>query len=931
MELRFQFRILGPLEVWADGAQMRLRGPRQERALAALLLDAGRVVTVDHLVDAVWDDPPSTARRQIQDLVTGLRRSLAGAGAADGVIATKRAGYLLSVAPEEFDAHQFEHLTAVARGAPDPEAAARVLRDALTVVRGPVLAGISSRALEPSIAQWNERLLVAREDLLEHELMLGQHHRVLGELTAQVARHPWRDRSVRMLMLALHRSGRDPEALATYQEFRIRLVEEAGLDPSTELQQLHQAILRGGADAAGPAPEASVSAPETSVPAQLPLDVHGFVGRSRELVRLDAIAALAGEQPTATIIAAVGGTAGVGKTALAVHWAHRVAGRFPDGQLHVNLRGFNPGGTVTPAEAVRGFLDALHVPAERIPIDFDAQVGLYRSLLADRRMLVLLDNARDVDQVRPLLPGAPGCVVVVTSRNQLADLVAAECAHPVVLDLLTEDEAWEFVTRRLGHGRAVAEPESVGDIIASSARLPLALAVVTARAAIRPGFPLAAVADQLRQARGRLDAVAGDSPCTDLRAVLSWSYEALGADTARLFRLLGLHPGPDIAVAAAASLAGVPPDEARALLSGLSRANLIIERTPGRYAFHDLLRAYASDLMETTDAADERHAAHQRLLDHYLHTAHAATLLVRPSRRPLRLDRPSPGTTVVTPADRPESLAWFAAEHAALLAVIERTADSGWEGYAWRLAWSMQDVLDWRGRWRDLATAQRNALAAAVRCGDRLGQAHAHNGLARAALRLGQIVEANKHIRAAGAHFGSVGDTHSQAVVARNLAVVLDGQGRTREALHQAILALESYPDLEPAERANALNAVGWIHAKLGNWHETVAYCEQALSLQRGVVDKTGEGYIWDSLGYAYHHLGDLDRAATCYQQAVRRYRDLANRHLEAKTLIRVGDVHQAAGDADAARRSWRAALDIVDELDHADADAVRAKLNLTH
>jgi NB-ARC domain/Bacterial transcriptional activator domain len=439
-------------------------------------------------------------------------------------------------------------------------------------------------------------------------------------------------------MRALHVAGRSAEALERYAATRQLLAEELGTDPGPQLQRLHQSILRG--DVLTPS-ATTTRAPV--VPAQLPFGVAGFTGRIDQLARLDTLLRELAHGPTAVVISAVSGTAGVGKTALAVHWAHRVADRFPDGQLYVNLRGFDAGGQVMdPAEAVRRFLDALGVPAERIPVDLDAQAALYRSLLAGRRMLVVLDNARTTAQVRPLLPGARTCLVLVTSRNQLSGLVAADGAHPIILDLLTLDEAWELLARRLGSDRTTAEPDAVAEIITACARLPLALAIVGARAATHPHLPLHTLAGELRDSGDRLGTLTTDDPTTDVRAVFSWSYHALTPDAARLFRLLGLHPGPDISIAATASLAALSLPQVRVLLAELAGANLLVERTPNRYSLHDLLRAYAGDLAHTHDSDQQRHATTHRMLDHYLHTAHTAARQLYPARDPLPITPPQP-------------------------------------------------------------------------------------------------------------------------------------------------------------------------------------------------------------------------------------------------------------------------------------------------
>ena len=461
------------------------------------------------------------------------------------------------------------------------------------------------------------------------------------------AEYPLDEQVHAQLMVALYRTGRQADALSVYRRLRRTLAEELGIDPGQALRELETAILRQDPSLDTPAPAIALrpAAPAALVPAQLPPTVAAFAGRSTELASLDAILPRQGQggpgQDAAVVISVIAGTAGVGKTALAVHWAHRVAARFPDGQLYVNLRGFDPcGPAADPAQALRGFLDAFALPPERIPASLDAQMALYRSLLAGKRVLVVLDNARDAEQVRPLLPGSPGCLAIVTSRNHLTGLIATQGAHPLDLDLLTPAEARELLARRLGTGRAGGEPEAVDEIIAGCAGLPLALTIAAARAATSPGFPLDVFAAELREASRVLDPFDAGDVATDVRAVFSWSYRALSPDAARLFRLLSLHPGPDITVTAAASLAGIPAARARALLAELTRGHLLAEPRPGQYAFHDLLRAYATEQTHAHDDDDARRSAAGRVLDHCLHAAHAAATLIDPYFAPV-----SPATT----------------------------------------------------------------------------------------------------------------------------------------------------------------------------------------------------------------------------------------------------------------------------------------------
>jgi tetratricopeptide (TPR) repeat protein len=666
-----------------------------------------------------------------------------------------------------------------------------------------------------------------------------------------------------------------------------------------------------------------------NVPRQLPAAATHFAGRSTELAALTGLMREHSGAGGTVVISAIGGMAGVGKTALALYWAHQVAHRFPEGQLYVNLRGFDLSGTIMdPAEAIRRFLAAIGVHPQRIPADPDAQAALYRSELAGRRMLIVLDNARTTAQVRPLLPGAPGCLVLVTSRHQLSGLVAADGAHPITLDLLTPDEAREMLVRRLGPDRTAAEPDTVDQLITACARLPLALAIVAARAATHPHLPLHTLARELRDAGARLDALITDDPHTDVRAVFSWSYRTLTSDAARLFRLLGLHPGPVLSVPAAASLTALTQATVRPMLAELSHAHLITEHTPGRFAFHDLLRAYATELAHTTDPAAQRRAAVHRTLDHYLHTAHAATQLLYPYRDPITLALAHAGVTQEDLADQGQALAWLTAEHPVLLAAIRQAADHGFDIHTWQLAWTLDTFFARQGHRHDWAAAQHIALDAARRSADRIGQAHAHQGLARAYTRLGRYDDAYAHYREALNLFGELGDRTGQARTHRNLGFVLGLQGRHAEALDHAQQSLDLFrTDGHRAGQAHALNSVGWYYAQLGDHRQALAHCQRALTLHQEIGDRDGEAAAWDSLGYANHHLGLHQQAVLCYLRAIDLIREIGGRYSEADVLSHLGDTHHAAGSPEAARVAWQQALIILDDLDHPDAEEVRNKL----
>jgi tetratricopeptide (TPR) repeat protein len=648
------------------------------------------------------------------------------------------------------------------------------------------------------------------------------------------------------------------------------------------------------------------SRPDTAVPRQLPPVAPHFVGRSAEL---DAVTRAAGP-------VLVTGMAGVGKTTLAVAWAHRSARLFPDGQLYVNLRGFDPSGTaVTPEQAVRGFLDALAVPA--VPAGFAAQVGLYRSLLAGRRMLVLLDNASDGEQVRALLPGAPGCRVLVTSRVELTGLVAADGAYPLMLDVLPERDARQLLAHRLGRARVAAEPAAVDRLVAACGRLPMALAIVAARGATRPDFALTAIAEE---ADGRLGAFQVGDESVDMRGVFSWSYRALSAPAARLFRLLGLHPGPDAAGPALASLAGFPVGAAGPLLAELVRANLVTEPEPGRYGLHDLLRAYAMELVE---AEPERDAARRRALDHYAHTGYAAALLVSPARSPVALPPVEPGVTPEPLADRDAALRWFTAERAVILAAAGRE-----EPHAWLLGWDVADFLELRGHLPDWVTVQGHAVAAARRLGDREILARSLLILGNAYWRAGRHEDAVPPYREAHDLFADLGDVVWQARAVNGLGGLLEQQGRFVEALPYARRGLALYRAAGDAEGlARSYNSLGWLHCRLGEYGQAVEHCRRALARYREMGSGPGQAATWDSLGYAEHGRRRYARAVFCYRQALALLRAHGDRYHEGETLGRLGDTHEAAGSRAAARDAWRQALAVLDECDHPGAAEVRARL----
>ncbi|GAA2361374.1 hypothetical protein Cme02nite_39150 [Catellatospora methionotrophica] len=671
------------------------------------------------------------------------------------------------------------------------------------------------------------------------------------------------------------------------------------------------------AQTAEPEPEAEQ---EPMRPRGLPPGGRHFIGREAELAALTAA--------EGTVI--VTGPPGIGKTSLAVHWAHRAADRFPDGQLYVDLRGFGPSEAVLTADgATRGFLEALGVAPDRIPASPDAQLALYRSLLTDRRVLVVLDNARDTEQVRPLLPSGPGCLAVVTSRSRLAGVVVAQAAQVLHLDPLSAQESADLLAARIGQQRLRAEPDAADGIVRACARLPLALSVAASRVALQPALSLAELVRELCVEPGELEALRTGDESTDVRAVFSWSYRTLDPHTARLLRLLGLTSGCDLAPAAASSLAAVPLCTTRRALAELSDAGLLSEHRPGRYLMHDLVRAYARELAHDTDSAAEREQAVRRLLDHYLHTAHRAAVLLHPPFSDIAPDPPGDGATALDLADGAAAQAWFDAEHAVLLAETSRACASGFGRHAWQLTWALSGYLDRRAMWACWHEVQELVLSTAERDADLPGQAHGHRDLARVFSRLGRHDESHGRLRRALDGFTALGDADGLAQTHLNLGQTLERAQRHPEALEHSRRALELFTTSgNTAGEAYSLNAVGWQLGLLGDHGRAVAYCRRALERLEQVADPQGVADTLDSLGYAYHHLGDLPAAIASYEQALAMFRADGDRFGVACTLQNLAESRLAAGEAAAAREALREAWGILDRIGHASADAVRARLD---
>ncbi|QXE39160.1 tetratricopeptide repeat protein [Streptomyces sp. GMY02] len=932
--------MLGPVRAWRGSEQIRLGSPQQRTVLAVLLLAEGAPVPRSALIEALWGPAgePASAPSIVRTYIHHLRRALEPAGyAAASVIRSVGDGYQLGVQADATDLGAFRQLLAraeQARHAGDTRAAAKHLREALGLWEGPALADVRGDYAQVHQHRLGELRLAAHASVLTAELDLGAQENVAAELTELIARHPLDERFRALSMLALYRSGRQAAALETYRETQALLADELGVDPGQSLQTLYQRILRADSELLGsPAPLKPAPVRTHPLPAQLPPDLTAFVGRESELAGTEEFSV-----GSTVVVSAIAGMAGVGKTTFAVHWARQVAHRFPDGQLYLNLRGFDPNSAPMPVEhALRFFLESLGADPHGLPHDVDALTSRYRTLLSGQRVLVLLDNAHNAAQVRPLLPGAPGCLVIVTSRNQLSGLVAVDGAVPLNLDVLPPAEARALLARRLGERRVATEPEAVEEIIARCGRLPLALAVIAARAALRPSFSLAAVAEGLRAGASGLDAFQDGDDAADVRAVFSWSYRALPAEAGRLLRLLALHPGPDISLPAAASLAGRPAARTNQLLLHLTEAHLLNESAPGRYVFHDLVRAYAGELAEAVDPPEEVRAARNRMFDHYLHTAYDACALASPGRPLISLPPPAEGVRVEElNGDPVRAKAWFATELMVLLAVTEEAGRHQHDVHTWQLAWSMANYLHGRGLWQEEEVVHRSAMDAARRLGDPTAQAYAHRGLSTAKTGQGDLEEALAHAHRAVELFNEFSDEAVRAESYRRLEETAERSGDLDTALNsarQALALLREVTSRDDSKRhrvamASALNALGWELTQLDRHQEALEHCREALALCEELDDHVNAANTWDSIAYAHHCLGRYDEAIAEYRNAIALDRAHGSPPWYAvETLERLGDSYVSAGDLDSARAVWAEALDTMQTLGHSNAQQVSTKL----
>ncbi|MFF0865748.1 BTAD domain-containing putative transcriptional regulator [Nonomuraea sp. NPDC003560] len=929
--------LLGAVRAWRGRQEIPLGPPRQRAALALLALDAGRLVSVNRLIEGLWGErPPAGARNLVQGYVSRLRPLLAATGV---TIAYRPRGYQLGLDPGQVDVHEFRTAVTRARAGETAERQATGLRRALALWRGEPLTGVSGGELLDRLRDaLAEERLGAVEECLDAEVRAGRAAVLVPELIALVAEHPFREGLVGLLMLALCRAGRRVDALERYERTRRRLTEELGLDPGPELRQLHQRILRGNVPPIRPA-----DSRETVTPAQLPPAPGQFTGRTAQLRLLDLLTAdgdapakdgdppardsdplAAGGDPAAggAAISVLTGAGGSGKTALALHWAHRNRHRFPDGQLYVDLRGHSAERPLLPIEALGRFLRGLGLPAERVPGTVEEASAAYRSLLADRRVLVVLDNAGSEEQVRPLLPGGRRCATVITSRDRLDGLVARDGAIPVPLGVLSTGEAVTLFGGILGGERLAAERDAALDLARACGRLPLALRIAAAGILGRPGGDaVGGIAGQVRRLTGtRLSALAvtGD-PHAAVRGAFDLSYHRLDPAARRLFRLLALAPGPTFTAGAAGALAGTVPAEADRLLSGLAAAHLVEEPEPGRYTFHDLMREYARERVLAEESAPGRARALDALMAWYLRMVREAGDVAYPHL--LRAPADGSGRPAAFPAAFPgaaAALAWLDAERANLVAAVRNAPD---RPHAWRLIDAMNGYLDLTGGQPGWTDVLRDARRAARAAGDHLGQAAVGHCLAATRWRAAELTEAVAELRGAFTAAELAGWPEGKLAALAALGVVHLQQGRLGAARRLLALAVDG------SRRSSRVGAaplvdLGLALTQMGRLDAAEERLSEAVSLCRDRGLPATEAAALASLGTVLRLTGRLGEAIRCLT-AARGLGAAIGERSQADLCRELADVHLDAGRrADAlgyAEEALRRALAVGDpklELD---------------
>ena len=929
------FRILGPVEVWTGQDRAKIGAGKQRSVLATLLLRPGEVVSTDALIDQVWPDkPPARAANLVSVYVYHLRRLI---GDVEGrVLVTRAPGYQVVLRAGELDADQFARLVSTGRrmlAEGEPGRAVDLLDEAIGLWRGRALADV---AATPLVAAEADRLEESRVEALElradASLACGRAAEVVPEMRRLVADYPLREKLWALLIRALYGAGRQAEALEVYEQARNRISDELGVDPGAELRQLYHQIL----DADGEQPVTLLAAVDpgpvhvpSPVPAQLPADIRDFTGRSGQVEQLQEMLAAGDEDsPGAVRVVLVVGSGGLGKTALAVHAAHLLASRFPDGQLYANLLGATQ--PVAAAEVLARFLRDLGMDGHRIPLGEEERAAHFRTRLAGKRVLIVLDDARDATQVAPLLPGSASCSVLVTARGMLPELVGSEV---IDLDVLPRPEARVLFGVVAGEERAAAEPAATDAVLKACAGLPLAIRIAGARLARRGGGTVRALADRLSDERRRLDELRMGNLA--VRASFEVSFTSLpgpaapgGLDPAQAFRLLGLWTGPSIGLPAAAGLLGEPQDAAADALAVLVDAHLLESPVPEEYRFHDLLRVYAADRALTEEAEAGLHEAITRVLAWYLHSAEAAARVISRQRRQVPLGPAQPPLQPLAFATLEEALTWCDHERPELMAATRLAAASGLHELAWKLPAAAMVFYSRRSHWADWVAVHEIGLASARAIGDRLAEAWMLNNLGMA-YGVQRMAESAAYLEQALALSRELGNGPAEAQAATNVASAYFRLGDYAEAR----VAAERSIDIERKVgnrfgEGIGLGILGCACRELGEFDAAIEFLQQALAISRELGERDFEAETLTDLGEAYLGLGRVADATNCLEDSLAIRESIGDRHGQAATLQRLGQAQWRAGNAGKARALLAQAIALYDDLrDHAQAADVRAVL----